>query len=162
MFFYTFLLIASLLVALVIFWIYRTIAYNAGSVYKTVLSGTEIGSASQLKAEAAPVITDESPTPWGRKSHETPQNAAKTYAALPTEKPHWDWSGSQNEIHEHHPHHGSHEGYAASKQAKTRKLGDGWPHREEKLEFGGKAYKVTRKVTPSTSDTSIASKPWGW
>lgn len=159
MFLYTFLLIASLIAALVVFWVYRAIAYNAKSVYKTVLTGTENGLTSDLKADATLTADSESNSPWGWQGHESPENAAKTHAALPTEKPHWDWSGNQNEIHEHHPHHG---GSVVSKQAKTREPDVGRLHREEKFEFAGKAYKVTRKVNPGTLDTETAGKPWGW
>jgi len=160
MFFYTALLIASLLAALVILWVYRSIRYSAGSVYKTVISETEIGSTSQLKRKAAPVASAGSQSPWGWKGHQTPANAAKTHAALPTEKPHWDWSGSRNEVHDQQSENGPYDNL--SKRATTRKAGAGWPHREEKLEFAGKAYKVTRKAPSETSDTGTADKPWGW
>jgi len=160
MFFYTALLIASLLAALVILWVYRTIRYSAGSVYKTVIPETRIGSTSQLKSRAAPITSGGSQSPWGWKGHETPANAAKTHAALPTEKPHWDWSGSQNEVHDQQSQNGPFDNL--SKPATTRKAGAGWPHREEKLEFAGKAYKVTREAPSETSDTGTADKPWGW
>jgi len=159
MFFYTALLIASLLAALVILWVYRSIKYNAGSVYKTVISETEIGSTSQLKPKAA-VASGGSQSPWGWKGHETPANAAKTHAALPTEKPHWDWSGSRNEVHDQQSENGPYDN--VSKRATTRNAGAGWPQREEKLEFAGKAYKVTRKAPSETSDAGTADKPWGW
>ena len=160
MFFYTALLIASLVAALVILWVYRTIQYNAGSVYKTVIPVTEIGSTSQLKAKTAPVTSSGSSSPWGWNGHETPANAAKTHAALPTEKPQWEWSGSRNEINDRESHNGPYDNL--SKPAITRKAGAGWPHREEKQEFAGKAYKVTRKVPERTSGTNTTSKPWGW
>ena len=162
MFFYTALLIASLVAAIAVLWAFRTIRYNAGSVYKTVLPETEIGSTSQLKSKAAPVASDGSQSPWGWKGHETPANAAKTHAALPTEKPNWDWSGSRNEVHDQQSHNGPYDNL--SKRATTRKAGARWPHREEKHEFAGKAYKVTRKAPTQTSDTDTGTldKPWGW
>jgi hypothetical protein len=158
MFLYTALLIASLVGALVVLWAFRTLRYNAGSVYKTVISDTELGSISQLKAKAAPVTSSGSSSPWGWEGHETPANAAKTHAALPTEKPHWDWSGSRNEVHDQLSQNGPYDNL--SKPATTRNAGAGWPQREEKLEFAGKAYKVTRKAPSQTSDA--ADKPWGW
>jgi hypothetical protein len=160
MFFYTALLIASLLAALAILWAYRTIRYNAGSVYKTVISENKIGSTSHLKSRAARTTSGGSKSPWGWKGHETPANAAKTHAALPTEKPHWDWSGSRNEVHDQQSHNGPYDNL--SKRATTRKAGAGWPQREEKREFAGKAYKVTRKAPSETSDAGTADKPWGW
>lgn len=162
MLFYTGLLIASLLVALIVRWVYCSSKYNASSVYSTVISGVAEGPTSHVKAHATPVTTGGSASPWGWKNHETPANAAKMYAALPTEKLHWDWSGNKNEIHEHHPHHGPHGYSAKSNRADTQKVSAGWPHREDKFEFAGKAYKVTRKVTPRTTDTAGADKPWGW
>ena len=164
MFLYTALLIASLVAALVGLWVFRTIRYSAGSVYKTVIPDTEIGSTIQLKSKAAPVASDGSQSPWGWKGHETPANAAKTHAALPTEKPHWDWSGSRNEVHDQQSHNGPYDNL--SKRATTRKASAGWPQREEKHEFAGKAYKVTRKAPTQTSDTDTGTgsldKPWGW
>ena len=160
MFFYTALFIASLLAALVILWVVRTIRYNAGSVYKTVIPEIEIGSTSQLKPKAAPIASGGSQSPWGWKGHETPANAAKTHAALPTEKPHWDWSGSRNEVHDQQSHNGPFDNL--SKRAITQKAGAGWPQREEKLEVAGKAYKVTRKAPSKTSDAGTLDKPWGW
>ena len=160
MFFYTALFIASLLAALVILWVFRTIRYNAGSVYKTVIPEIEIGSTKQLKSKPAPITSGGSQSPWGWKGHETPANAAKTHAALPTEKPHWDWSGSRNEVHDQQSHNGPYDNL--SKRATTRKAGASWPQREEKLEVAGKAYKVTRKAPSKTSDTGTLDKPWGW
>jgi hypothetical protein len=162
MFFYTSLFIASLLAALVILWVFRTIRYNAGSVYKTVIPEIEIGSTNPLESKPAPITSGGSQSPWGWKGQETPANAAKTHAALPTEKPHWDWSGSRNEVHDQQSHNGPYDNL--SKRATTRKAGAGagWPQREEKLEFAGKAYKVTRKPPSKTSDTGTLDKPWGW
>jgi hypothetical protein len=41
-----------------------------------------------------------------------------------------------------------------------------WPQREEQVETGGKAYKVSRKVTGkvATDNGSLdaEAKPWGW
>jgi hypothetical protein len=41
-----------------------------------------------------------------------------------------------------------------------------WPQREEKVETGGKAYKVTRKVTRKVATENVGvdadAKPWGW
>lgn len=162
MFFYTALLIASLVGALVVLWVFRTIRYNAGSVYKTVITDTEIGPTSQLQAKTAPATSSGSESPWGWNGHQTPANAAKTHAALPTEKPQWDWSGKQNQISENQPHRGSQDSYAVSNQDKTLKAGARWPHREEKSEFAGKAYKVTRKAPKNTSASNTESKPWGW
>ena len=158
MFFYTSLLIASLVAAVVGLWVFRTIRYNVGSVYKTVLPGAAGDSTSHLKAKAAPITSGD--TPWGWQGHATPANAAKTHAALPTEKTHWDWSGSRNEVREQQAQNGPYDNL--SKRANTRKAGAGWPQREEKTEFAGKAYKVTRKTSPEPSDSNTADKPWGW
>lgn len=156
MFFYTSLFIASLFAALIVLWVYRTVAFSIKSVYKTVLPTSDTGPTSHLKDKAVPITSREKPTPWGWKGHETPANAAKTHAALPTEKPNWGWSGGQQGIHEQN---GS---YAVSKPAAAGKPGAGWPYREEKSEFAGKAYKVTRKVATKTASTNTADKPWGW
>lgn len=44
----------------------------------------------------------------------------------------------------------------------TQKLTSSWPHREEKSEASGKAYKVTRKARPARTNLKETAKPWGW
>jgi hypothetical protein len=53
-------------------------------------------------------------------------------------------------------------GRAASQPATRNKQNVGWPYREEKSEFAGKAYKVRRHVRLKRTNLANTSKPWGW
>jgi hypothetical protein len=159
MLFYTSLLVACLVGAVVIIWLYRKVAYNAGSVYKTVHPIFQPDPADNV-ADGA--LRTSAGAPWGVKDHATPSNLAKTHAAKPTEQKPWGWKGSgEQAVREQHPHHGSYT-VPAHASANSGKPGAGWPYREEKQEFAGKAYKVTRKAKPSTTKLGADGKPWGW
>jgi len=104
-------------------------------------------------------------SPTGRA---VPTNITSPTPAMPTGNVDWGWQESENQIREHHPHHST--GADGSKHcslynadpAAPAKKDVTWPHREEKLETGGKAYKVTRKTTPGEPPTDDSGKPWGW
>jgi hypothetical protein len=142
MLFYTSLFIASLFAALVVHWVYHAIADAGQALFKNMLPGTKTGPTSHLGTKKMRTTTNGTPTPWGWKSHDTPANMAKTYAAKPA-------SMRQNP-------------YTTSGSDPTQRSNAGWVHREEKSELGGKAYKVTRKVSATAAGFKTASRPWGW
>jgi len=158
MFFYTALFVASVIAAFVIIWLYRSIADAGKAVYQAMLPSSKHAATSHLESQTMRTTVNGTPTPWGWKSHETPANLAKTHAALPTEKTPWGWKGNQGEVRQRQPHNA----HAASRTASKQKQNVGWPYREEKSEFAGKAYKVTRKVKLKKTNLATASKPWGW
>lgn len=163
MLFYTSLLVACLVGAVVIVWLYRRIAYDAGSVYKTVHPIFQPDPADHVADGASRTAAVGTDTPWGWNNHATPSNLAKTHAAKPTEQKPWGWKGREQAVREQHPHHGSYTAPAhANANPNPGKPGAGWPYREEKQEFAGKAYKVTRKAKPSTTKLGADGKPWGW
>ena len=158
MFFYTALFVASLIAAFIIIWLYRSIADAGKAVYQAMLPSSKHTATSHLESEIVRTSVNDTPTPWGWKSHETPANLAKTHAALPTEKSPWGWKGSQRGVNEHRPHNG----HTASQPASRNNQSVGWPYRQEKSEFAGKAYKVSRTVRLKKTNLANTSKPWGW
>jgi len=158
MFFYVSLFVASLIVALVVLWFYHLTVDIGRGIFKSLLPGS--GKVRSNPAEEVIMATtiNETPTPWGWSGHQSPEGLAKTQPALPTEPTYWGGKGNQDQFREHHPHHGG----GASHAASNRRQNAGWPYREEKTEFAGKAYKVKRKVAARTPTPKTASKPWGW
>ena len=158
MFFYTALFVASLIAAFIIIWLYRSIADAGKAVYQAMLPSSRHAATSHLESLTVRTSVNETPTPWGWKSHETPTNLAKTHAALPTEKSPWGWKGNPRGVSEHRPRNGQ----TASQPASRKNQNVGWPYREEKSEIGGKAYKVSRTVRLKKTNLANTNKPWGW
>ena len=142
MFFYTSLFIASLIAALVILWAYRAIADAGQALLRAMLPSTKKGPTSHLSARTMPTTINGTPTPWGWKNHDTPAHQARPHAAMPT-------SEQLEEFIEVEPD-------------KPNTLGRTWVHREERSELGGRAYKVTRKVSATAEGFKDADRPWGW
>jgi hypothetical protein len=157
MFFYTALFVASLIAAFIIIWLYRSIADAGKAVYQAMLPSSRNAATSHLENQTVRTSVNDTPTPWGWKNHQTPAHLAKTHAALPTEKSPWGWKESQR-ANENRPLNGR----AASQPATRNKQNVGWPYREEKSEFAGKAYKVRRHVRLKRTNLANTSKPWGW
>jgi hypothetical protein len=90
--------------------------------------------------------------------------------AKPTETPApWGWKGNQRNREVSSNTLKGDIGEAAESLKKMVGQGSseekphvGWPYREEKFEFGGKEYKVTRKPRVKKTNTKGVSKPWGW
>ena len=175
MFFYTTLFIASLIVALVIVWLYNAVADVAKQVYRAMLPSAKNNLTDHVKDVPMRTSINDTPTPWGWNGHGTPKHAAKTHAAkpeMPSAATPWGWAGNDREIREHGSAHAFPNGsktetafksYANKlKPAQKPKEKVGWPYREEKFEFAGKSYKVTRKARPRRTNLSTAGKPWGW
>jgi hypothetical protein len=172
MFFYTFLFIASVIAALVILRLYHAVVSVGKDVCSAILPSAKDSPTNHLEGVRLQTTINDTPTPWGWKEHSTPSNLARTHPARPSERAPWGWPGNKNEIREHHPGdisshgtgihaHANHNNPSPPKE-ELKKPVVGWPHREEKLEFAGKAYKITRKAKAKKTDFSSSGKPWGW
>jgi len=172
MFFYTFLFIASVIVALVILRLYNAIVGVGRDVYEAILPSSKDSPTDHLEGVKLNTTINDTPTPWGWKSHSTPSNLARTHPARPSEQTPWGWPGNKNEIREHHPGDASSNGSGIDAyvnrdnppppEEELKKPVVGWPYREEKFEFAGKAYKITRKAKTKKANLSSSGKPWGW
>jgi len=165
MFFYTSLFVASLIVALVVLWLYHAIADVGKAVYRAILPSSKGNPADHLEAETVLRTTiNDTPTPWGWGDHAKPSQAARTAKIAPSDSVPWGWPGNNNEIREHGQHYDLNAGKALTEPgaAKKPKPVTGWPYREEKFDFAGKSYKVSRKAKLKKTNLGNTSTPWGW
>jgi len=165
MFYYTSLFIATLILAAIVLWLYRKIVGVGKVVYQAILPSSKSGPADHLDREVMRTSTNSTPTPWGWGGNAKPSHAARTTKIAQADTVPWGWKGSDKVIRDHGP------GYSHANQAKSSappaakpeaKSQIGWPYREDKFEFAGKAYKVTRKAAPRKTNLSTTGKPWGW
>lgn len=172
MFFYTSLFVACVIIAIVVLYLYNSVVDVGKSIYKAFLPSSRNKLTAHLEERKVVTTINDTPTPWGWKSHATPENIARTHPAAPNAQTPWGWRGKPHQTHNQHSAHGtgntngagvphSHNGGASSPEATDSPM-VGWPYREEKFEFTGKAYKVTRKATPKRTNLRATSKPWGW
>ena len=168
MFFYASLFVATLILAAVVLWLYRAVVGAGKAVYQAILPSSKSGSADHLAREAVRTTVNETRTPWGWGEHAKPAHAARTAknAAAPVGKSDnvpWGWPGSEKKGHDYKPGMSHARRAGADSTAKPAAKGQiGWPYREDKFEFAGKAYKVTRKVAPKKTNLASTGKPWGW
>lgn len=165
MFFYTSLFIASLIVALVILWLYHAIADVGKAVTRAILPSSKGNASKHLEPAILRRTTiNDTPTPWGWGEHSKPSQAARTAGIAPSKSVPWGWPGNDNEIREHGRNYELNAGAALTEPTadKKTKPATGWPYREEKFDFAGKSYKVSRKVTPQKTNLGKTDTPWGW
>jgi hypothetical protein len=165
MFFYTSLFIASLIVALVVLWLYHALADVGKAVYRAILPSSKGNSTDHLTSEAYRRTTiNDTPTPWGWGEHAKPSQAARTAKIAPSDSAPWGWPGNKNKIRERGQQYDLNGGAALTETApeKKKETGTGWPYREEKFDFAGKSYKVSRKASPKKTNLRNTGTPWGW
>lgn len=169
MFFYTSLFVASVIVALVIIWLYNSIVEAGKVVYHAFLPSSKTNTTSHLDNKTVAPTVNDTPTPWGWRAGSKPATEARAHPARPAENAPWGWRGNANKIRDRGPNgHGTGlDSYLQKldtrrKDRKEKRARVGWPYREEMFEFAGKAYKVTRRMTPKKTNLQTASKPWGW
>jgi len=163
---YATIFIASIILAVVAIAFYRVIANSSKSVLSSKGPVSIISSTpNPRKGPTHGTVTSATPA---LKNHVAPVNVARVTPAMPTGHIDWGWKDSGNQVREQHPHHSANavgrkhcslydvDPTAPAKRDVT------WPHREEKHEAGGKAYKVTRKVRSERPNLDDSGKPWGW
>jgi hypothetical protein len=172
MFFYISLFVACVIIALVILYLYNSVAGVGKLIHRTLLPISKNNLTAHLEDKKLATTINDTPTPWGWESHSTPENVAQTHPAAPSGQRPWGWPGNHHATYDHRSTNGTgnasgsgifhaHNGSASTPEA-TESPTVGWPYREEKFEFAGKAYKVTRKAKLKRTDLSTTSKPWGW
>jgi hypothetical protein len=140
MFFYTSLFIVSIFVALIVLWLYHSIADVGQTLLKSILPDKKKGPTSHLSARIMSKTINETQTPWGWRNHETPAKRARAHAATPL-----NYHGAKN--------------VAADS---SRSNNAAWVHREERSELAGKSYKVTRKNETVAEGLKASDRPWNW
>jgi hypothetical protein len=169
MFTYATILIGSIVVALVALVVYRVVMGSSRSILSSKEPISLVSSTAYPRANQAPLAVADAPAWPGEKIHATPGSMAGAKPAKPSENTDWDWQTKENKVSAQQAHHATGTAntrhcslYDVDPTAPPANRSDVWPHREEKLESAGKAYKVTRKMPPQASNDGGSGKPWGW
>jgi len=156
MFFYTSLFVASLVAALVLYWIYNAIVDGGRAVNRAFLSPSKSQHTDKLEREISHTAEADTPSVWGQGEHANPEQAARTAAIAPPDSVPWGWpSNDQKQSHSAPARQ-----QAVSGQKKS--LPTGWPSRVDKAELAGTKYKVSRKSRSQASSFDTKTKQWGW
>lgn len=168
MFTYTTIFIGSLIVAVIALVVYRVVMGTSKSILSSKGPVSLVSNTTYSRKDHAPHAVADAPAWPGEKVHATPGSMAGPKPARQSDSTDWDWQTKENKVSVQQGHHATGDAtkhcslYDVDPTAPPTDLGDAWPHREEKLEPAGKAYKVTRKVPPQASGDESTAKPWGW
>lgn len=167
MFTYTSIFLVCLLVAFIARRFYLSLSEKSGSVYNTKLPNAELAHvkrSAKREPKADEGINSAYPTDLRNRG---------TYAYLgdsqdervAEEAPH-EWPQSVHSVPVDHSkkadNHCSLYQDTIEEPVSVEQPKAAWPQREDKLETGGKAYKVTRKVAADNVNLDTDAKPWGW
>lgn len=152
MLYYTSLFLFLVLVSVIAIWVYRGIFGVSRAAYRSSLQGgRKLSKRAKARMKArqkahGTSATKGAPTPWG-------WNAA-------TGQMHSDRDIRSPETLRGHARSSEHMFASAPNPAAVRKNA-GWPYKEEKMKFAGKAYKVNRKAAED-GELDGDGKPWVW
>ena len=171
MFTYTSIFLICLLVAVVARVVYKSMAEQTGSVYNTKLPNAELVRVD-TPVKRKPVVHEGVDT-----AYPTDLRNRGTYAymadpqdsQIAEEAPH-EWPEPVHAVPvDHSKPVGSNCSLYKPDSAEPETVEEpvaAWPHRKEQVETGGKAYKVSRKVTGKVATDNASfdaeAKPWGW
>lgn len=163
---YTTIFIASLIVAVVGLVLYRVIMASSESVLNSKGPVSLTSSTTSPPTGGSDYVVANAPAFPDKSSHLASANVS---GPSPTGNADLDLQTDWNQVREQHPHHST--GAAGNEHcslfdvdptAPPAKRDVTWPHREEKHETGGSAYRVTRKAAPQAASPEDSGKPWGW
>ena len=142
MLFYVSLFIACVISTLVVLYIYNALVEVGKAIYGAFLPSSKNNVTRHRRNVRFNSAISDTPTPWG-------------------------WNGNGQEAREHGSKPATTNGASVLDGFLNKHSNDtssvGWPYREDKVEFVGKSYKVTRKTASKKSRPGTNSKqPWGW
>lgn len=161
MLYYTSLFLVIVLVSVIAIWMYRAILGASRVAYKASVPGgkkisprtrTRLKARAKARAKAAKSGTSEAPVPWGWKGNPNPIHSHHETHKPGSSKKHWNGLS--------HSHAAASEHTISTPPSNAGRKNVGWPYKEEKMEFAGKAYKVNRKAVDG--DFNGNGKPWVW
>lgn len=174
MFFYTSLFVASVLVALVTLFLFNALRDAGKAVYRAFLPSSKNDLSARAPDEVLSTTVNETPTPWGWSNKASQAKTERKNRVFSSKQTPWGWKGNDRVIREHGSRSAAKSGAAIGLDGFLAKMENesnstenpvatvGWPYREEKFEFAGKSYKVTRKAKPAKTNLRNTGKPWGW
>jgi hypothetical protein len=165
MLFYSALFVASIVVAVVILWIFQSLSSVGKAVYQAFLPSSKgnLGPAAHLDSQRLTTTINDVPMPWGWKGGSNPSQVARATAASPGVPAPWGWSGEKNKARELKRNNAPGNPYSTTRKA-TNKQEKEKPsaYREESFDFAGKTYKVKRARKLRKTHLKNMGKPWGW
>ncbi len=165
---YSALFVASVVVAVVTFWIFQSLSSVVKTVYQASLPSSKgnPGPTAHLDSQRLRSTINDVPMPWGWKGDSSPSQVARASVASPGVPAPWGWSGEKNATRDLRRKNSSRNANPATSNAankeKKEKSQVGWPYREESLDFAGKTYKVKRAKKLKNTHLKNMGKPWGW
>jgi len=141
MFFYVSLFIACVIAAILVLYLYNALAGVGKAVYQAFLPSQKDNITSHVRDVSYHSKVNDTQTPWGWKGNDVGTRQRGTKAATVNGA-----TGLDAFVNKH------------SNESKSV----GWPYREEKNEFAGKAYKVTRRTSKKSGAQTSGGQPWGW
>lgn len=161
---YATIFIASIIVAAVIIFLYKTVSNSSRSVYSSRehLAILDV----QPKYQKDRVTVNGMPDFPRNETHATPRHNAKTHPAKPTETVDWGWKDSSKQSQQAtataNSSHCSLYDMKPEGRIADRNGTNGWLRREERSEAAGKVYKVKRQAFSRSPGSGDTGKPWGW
>lgn len=142
MFFYVSLFIACVISALLFLYLFHALADVGRAVYRSFLPSQKENLARHIGDVKFHSKVNDTPTPWGWKGNNHGPREHRARSAAENRA-----TGLDAFVNKH------------SKESASV----GWPYREEKTEFAGKAYKVSRRTKPQKPRLrTTTNQPWGW
>ncbi len=168
MFFYTALLVASIVIAVILLWIFQSLASVGKAVHQAFLPSSKgnLDPTAHLASQRLATTINDVPMPWGWNGDSNPSQVARATAAAPGVPAPWGWSGGKNKARELKRKNGPGNPYSTTRKAANRRKQEkpsaGWPYREESIDFTGKTYQVKRARKLRKTHLKNMDKPWGW
>lgn len=156
MVFYSLLLVASVIVALIVLYLYHQLADVGQAVYRALLPSAKNNSTPYIRKRRVRATVNEAATPWGWQGsdHKIRENGPRRTGQSAARKT------DQNTALGLDAFLSKHENGSKSDTGSQGRVG--WPYREEEFGSAGKTYKVTRKTRPARTNLKTTGKPWGW
>jgi hypothetical protein len=158
MLFYTTLFIVSLLVTLVILWLYNLVVFVGKKINVSRSSGEYSDGAHQFGDRKYAKIPKMTTQVWGSSGHATPAGLACTHPARPNSPAPWGWPGHDHEAHDHPKSVATLNHYLAQKKIRDESVSE-WkrnisrPVRDDRHGLAGRVY------TPSSNSVSHITVP---
>jgi hypothetical protein len=165
MFIYSVILIASLTATVAIALLYRILSGAGSAVQRSVLSRSKNGPTSHLDNQSVRTVNNDAPpVSWVRHLGAPPASGDLRVQDVPwmLARAHTGKPGVEHESGKDNSYIGPRDKYAAPLQAKLRNQSADCINREDKSEFWGKSYKVTRRVKAREKNSQYVSKPASW
>ena len=168
LFTYTTIFVACIITAIVAVCFYKAVSIASRSVSRISFSDSEATEpTAHLMGEPMRLAVISTPSPWGRENRQTPENLARTNAALPFEQTLWGNKGNGSHYAPRRCRvdgagHWAPYDTGDSKPVGIQEQNSSFLHRQDRNESTGKSYKVSRNLKPRKAPVKPMNRPSGW